>query len=340
LLLGSGLMNLLPVDDLLAPLSDAAPCGPDLEHDAAFMALDVAARGVPERQAGDTILPATPPAWDEVLEQALALAARTRDLRIAVLLTRSAARTRGIQGAANGLQLVAGLLERQWDHVHPRLDEDDGLDPTMRLNALGPLADMATGLDDLRRCAIGPARNGLLVRSLELAWGRAEPQAEEIRPTREGVEHALRSLVSHEPLAIEALAAVDSSAARIEAVLEARAPTSGPDLKPLRRLTQCLAQAAAQAKGAPVPADAGPGPGSEVASPGAVASGGIRSREDVVRVLGQISEWVERNEPSNPAPLLIRRAQRLMAKSFLDIVRDLAPEGLSQVERIAGMSES
>jgi type VI secretion system protein ImpA len=33
---------------------------------------------------------------------------------------------------------------------------------------------------------------------------------------------------------------------------------------------------------------------------------------------------------------LIRRAQRLMNKSFIEIVRDLAPSGVDQVELIAG----
>jgi len=38
--------------------------------------------------------------------------------------------------------------------------------------------------------------------------------------------------------------------------------------------------------------------------------------------------------------LLIRRAQRLMDKNFLEIIRDLAPDGLGQVERIAGTEAS
>jgi type VI secretion system protein ImpA len=57
-----------------------------------------------------------------------------------------------------------------------------------------------------------------------------------------------------------------------------------------------------------------------------------------VRTLGSVCEWIERHEPSNPAPLLIRRAQRLMSKSFIDLVRDLAPDGLTQLERIAGVA--
>jgi len=53
-------------------------------------------------------------------------------------------------------------------------------------------------------------------------------------------------------------------------------------------------------------------------------------------MLQRVSEWIERNEPSNPAPLLIQRAQRLMKKNFMEIIRDLVPEGLGQIEKLAG----
>ena len=72
------------------------------------------------------------------------------------------------------------------------------------------------------------------------------------------------------------------------------------------------------------------------AAVGVAAPGSIRTREDVVRTLDRVCDWIEKNEPTNPAPLLIRRAQRLMSKSFLDIIRDLAPDGLSQIENLAG----
>ncbi len=54
------------------------------------------------------------------------------------------------------------------------------------------------------------------------------------------------------------------------------------------------------------------------------------------RSLDRACEWLERHEPTNPAPLLIRRAQRLMGKNFLEIIRDLAPAGIDQIENIAG----
>jgi len=110
----------------------------------------------------------------------------------------------------------------------------------------------------------------------------------------------------------------------------------GPDFTPLKKLLQRVAETAARAQGQSIgPADAPILPGQPVAA--AAISGAISSREDVSRALDRACEWIERNEPTNPAPLLIRRAQRLMSKSFIDIIRDLAPDGLSQVERLAGL---
>jgi type VI secretion system protein ImpA len=73
---------------------------------------------------------------------------------------------------------------------------------------------------------------------------------------------------------------------------------------------------------------------------GAVAAGGpaaLRNREDAIRELERVCVWLERHEPANPAPLLIRRAQRLLQMNFIDILRDLAPEGMSSIEKIAGL---
>ena len=60
------------------------------------------------------------------------------------------------------------------------------------------------------------------------------------------------------------------------------------------------------------------------------------TREDAIRMLDKVCDWIQRNEPGHPSPLLIRRAQRLMSKNFIEIIRDLAPDGIDQVERLAG----
>ena len=69
-------------------------------------------------------------------------------------------------------------------------------------------------------------------------------------------------------------------------------------------------------------------------------SGEINSREDVVHVLDKICLYYERCEPSSPIPLLLQRSKRLVSANFMDIVRDLAPEGLAQVENLRGKDGS
>lgn len=335
-------MNGLDVQALLAPISEERPCGDDLEYDAAFMALEDAARGKPEQQFGDTVIPAQDPDWRAMRQGALDLMNRTRDLRLAVHLLRADTRMNGFTGFAQGLQLIRGLLDQHWDHVYPMLDVDDDHDPTMRLNALAPLSDGETVLADLRQARIGREPRGVTVRQLELAAGRAEPTEGELVLGEAAVREALAALMAEDADLAEALRSVHETVRGIEAVIGERAGgTAGPDLSPLRQMVRMIDDLVQRASdgGEASATSVGEAPGG-AAEPGAPAAGGpgvLRTREDVQRALDRVCEWIERHEPTNPAPLLIRRAQRLMGKNFLDIIRDLAPDGLSEVERIAGV---
>ena len=328
-------MPALDLESLLAPLSGDAPCGANLEYDPAFQALEEAAAGKPERQY-DKVYPAEPPDWPTVRELALGLATRTRDLRIAVWLARSGAHVEGFPAALQGLQLLRGLIERHWEQVHPVLDAADNNDPTARLNALAPLTRDA-GLGDLRVAALAPTRGSITVRDLELAFGNAEPRPGESMPTRDGAAPAVAAAQAQVAGLAEGMAQCSELVQGIETALDERLGKAvSPDLGALRKLLVCVSAAGrAPQGGAPAGAD---GAGDAV-SAGLVAakpSGAIQSREDAIRTLQRVSDWIERNEPSNPAPLLIQRAQRLMKKNFLEIIRDLVPEGLGQIEKLAG----
>lgn len=333
-------MNALPVEDLLASLGDDAPCGADLEYDPAFLALEEAARGKAEQQFGDTVIAAQEPDWRVVHEQASELARRTRDLRVAVLLARAGARLHGVAAYASALSLIAGLLERHWDHVYPLLDADDNNDPTMRLNALAPLVDGEGGLADLRAAVIGTARPPLTVRQIELAAGKAEPRPDELVPTLDGVVQGVQAAEAQSAGTLAAMKQVHAEVVRIETLLGDKVGAAqGPELRTLRVLAHTLNNVASQAEGgapADMSADTATGPSSGQGSVSRGAPGALQTREDVVRSLDRACEWLERHEPTNPAPLLIRRAQRLMGKSFLEIIRDLAPAGIDQIENIAG----
>ena len=77
-----------------------------------------------------------------------------------------------------------------------------------------------------------------------------------------------------------------------------------------------------------------------VASAGYAMNGKIASRQQAIKALEDVCDFYEINEPSSPLPLLIRRAQRLASASFLDILRDVAPDGLMQAEALRGGAAS
>ena len=67
--------------------------------------------------------------------------------------------------------------------------------------------------------------------------------------------------------------------------------------------------------------------------------GELVTRDDVSRMLIKCAEWFDRYEPSSPVPILIRRANKLINKDFLEVLRDIAPDGVAQAEFFRGEDE-
>ena len=350
---------MIDVDALSQPLSDEEPAGPNLEYDADFLALETASRGKPEQQFGDSVVPAEEPDWKEVGRMAVALLERTRDLRVACLLLRALCHTEGIEGVAQGLDLLSRLTTGLWPSVHPQLDPDDGNDPFMRLSALSLLADgealqRGEGLvRDLRNCVVVSSRGmAVRMRDVELALELLEgvQDAPEFSPQQiEGMlgesvaagqpDHAAAALAHLDQLLDflrETVGSVETPTAslireRLQALVNLRARATDGDDEP------SAGEGGATNEGGPSGDDSSP---ADAGARRAGISGEIRNRADVERVLTKVCEYLERHEPTNPAPLLIRRAQRLMTMSFLDIMREMAPEGLDSVTKITGADGS
>jgi len=69
------------------------------------------------------------------------------------------------------------------------------------------------------------------------------------------------------------------------------------------------------------------------------ANARISGQADVIRRLDEVCDYYERVEPSSPLPILLKRARRLVGKSFAEVLRDIAPGGLSELQTLSG-SES
>lgn len=338
---------MIDLDELLAETAEGPPVGRDLEYDADFLALDQAARAKPEQQFGNTVIRAEEPDWPDVRSRAAALLRRTKDVRVAVLLTRALLHTEQFPGLAAGLQLVYRLLERYWDGIHPRLDAEDGNDPMTRLNALAPLVDGEALLRDVRNCWFidSRAHGRIAVRDVEVALGKLPPKPDGTSLSLEQIQAVVREVAAADASFIQTVADASQSVRSLSELLIDRVGSEqATDLRPLGAMIGALEQVCWSAGVAAVPLDEAaapdmPGEAERALAAAAPISGEIRSRQDAIMMLEKVCDYLERNEPTNPAPLLIRRAKRLMTKNFVEIIRDLVPDSVSQVEHIAGLKE-
>ena len=339
------------LESLCQALPDGAGCGDNLEYDPAFLALDQAAAARAERVVGDSVLAAEEPDWDRVGEQALALLQRTRDLRVAVHLATAWSRQQGWTGWADGLRLVQGLLQQQWAQVHPQLDAEDDDDPTARVNAVLALADPVGALGRLRTLPFvqSPRLGRFALRELRLADGSLKPAAgAEPAPGMDEIDACCLDCTP-DMLAASAGAARQSllAARAIDQWLGDQLGAAAPDLKPLlddlATLDRYL-QPRWQARGGGAAGDGDAAAdaataGTAVDATAAAHGKGIESADDVRRRLDEICEYYARCEPSSPVPLLLQRARRLVGGDFLALMRELAPGGIDELERVVGRSE-
>jgi type VI secretion system protein ImpA len=331
-------------DKFTTPLEDANPSGPNLEYDPDFQALERAQQGRPEQVIGDTVKPGEEPDWRDVRERAEGLLQRARDLRIAMALTFAQLRTDGFPGLAGGLAVLQGLLERQWDTVHPQLDAEDDNDPTSRVNSLLGLAAADGLLKALRETPVvqSKALGRFSLRDIRIASGKtAAPAALAEPPQQVQIDAAF---LDADLGALQATAAAVAAAllhvGAIDRVLIDKVGARAPELKPLvldlSELKHVLADKIGARGGA---AAVGESSAAGTAPGGAATSGEVGSREDVVRQIDRLCAYYRRHEPSSPVPLLLQRAKRLVSKDFLEIIRDLTPAGVAEAELIGGVEK-
>jgi type VI secretion system protein ImpA len=338
-------MSAIDFDLLLQDVNSDDPCGPNLEYDPDFVALESEVAGKPEVQYGATITAAVPPDWKAIDRSARALLLRSHDLRLAVHLLRAGLALHGVAGLADGLRLIERLLEEQWDGVHPQLDADDDMDPTLRINSLLILNDHASVLRDLKEACliVLPGLGRLTIKTLEIATGELAPPPGVEKVTLASIDMAMRDAdAAALAAARQAIALACDSAAGIEAALERR--VGAAQSLSLDGLTRLLKRGREflGVEAVVVPDDhavAADVEGTASADGGRRAtpiSGEIANRADVERVLDKLIGYYEQHEPSSPLPMLLLRAKRLVAKSFMEILADLAPDGIQQASLIRG----
>lgn len=335
------------LDRYLQAIDGDQPSGPDLEHDSEFISLEQRLEGTPERQIGDVLEAARPPPWPEVAGSIESLLLRTHDLRLAVYLTRCKLHYEGFLGLRVGLALIRSLLQTFWSSVHPQLDLDDDLDPTYRLNILRGLSDHGSLLVPIANSPILSSRtlgHFTLSQLRRLNAGSAPAEGEPLVDETHVRAICLDNPTEDVSAVFESLQASLKELLEIDQILDKELGSQNTlDLDPLRsslkEISQFLAPFAEDSTNTGA-SDTDESPASEMRSTDNAptrSNGPISSRADVIRALDQIADYYQKHEPSSPVPLFIKRARSMVDKDFLEIIRDMAPDGVHQIETLAGL---
>jgi type VI secretion system protein ImpA len=323
---------------LLEAISSEHPCGDDLEDTqllASFDAYRIFGQSAP--LSGETD-------WREIRDRSLAALKTSKDFR---LLTHLASATLRSDGIGSFLQLVpvaARWLEAWPDHVFPRVDDD----AILRRNALNGFADRMAVVDGVRRAPLIAHRalGSLSIRDIEIVNGHATPSEGETAPVDANQLAALLAATALEELG-SLVVQLENAVLGLKSIEEAMRSLGGvqaaPDFAnvaiPLARTLKLISDhvaTRAPSQGAASESDSA----AHSSNSTGVAVNGIRSREDATRALDAVAEYFRANEPSSPIPLLIERTKRLVAKDFLAVLEELAPDALAQAKAASGVRDS
>jgi type VI secretion system protein ImpA len=341
-------------EELLAPISADHPCGENLENTHLLSSFDVFrlfgqgtspdARPDPKDPEGKRVLP--PPDWDEIKERTLETLRKSKDIRLLAHFATASLWTDDLPAFSRSLTIASQWLANHWAQTYPLVDDDD-IEGIQRRGALNYFADPMAVVNRLRRVPLARSRrHGVFgLRDLDVAAGVQQPRDGEPHPDEARIRAAFAEVPEGElkqlqQSAAEALVALENIGASMVA---GAGPEAAPDFSALSKQLQRIDRVLRDQ----LTARAGITPGSaagDVAAPadggGTIAAGPIKSRQDAIRALEAVAEYFRRNEPSSPIPLFVDRAKRLVAKDFLEVLADVAPDALPQARAAGGVQQS
>ncbi|MHC4644362.1 MAG: type VI secretion system protein TssA [Planctomycetota bacterium] len=348
----------IDVESLLSEVSSEAPCGEDLSYDASFLALEDLLRTKPAGGVVEGVEEvAEEPNWRDVRERSLELLQRSKDLRVVMYLVLALLKIEGLAGLRDGLALLRGLLERYWDHVYPQLDPDDNLDPLERINILQSLSPATVSEQDpmkfKQRLAEVPLSNSAQagrfgLRDIQIAKGEITVTGDEAAGAADMslIDAAFQDTATDELEAISQTTeeALGHLAGITTAFSTSAAQGQTPDISGfqavLGSIHKCVQGYLAKRGLGGAVAEGTPAGGGESEKGGVSLAGEIRSPQEALLAIEKVCQYFDRHEPSSPVPLLLRRARRLVSKNFLEVIQDVCPDAISQIQMLGGVSES
>lgn len=334
-------MNELSI--VLAAVSQESPCGDNLYDDrlleAEFSKLANSGMGIQaesfiEGQASVQSGPSGNSAWNELKDELLDLFRQTKHLDMCYFLSLALCKLEGLSGLISGIDLTNGILTLFWKDVH---DSDNSGDYSFRQSSLAKLETAAIS-DGLGGVVIA---QGKQLGSFSFGdWLAAlRDSTSDLQIIENAIVETLKDRPDFYDLIATQLNELLESLDRLELSVKDHFTTFRLTFKQLRQQCATLASLVAAYSGVSIHAlDALPTEesGKEETSSKGTGSDQIHSREDVVRLLGKIILFYNKNEPTSPVPIMLERAQRVATMNFKEIVSEFNLSGSPSIKEVMG----
>ena len=117
----------LEIEPLLSPISSDQPCGQDLSFSNEFHTIKIAkTQDDPLLDQGDWVAEPKQADWHFVEQKSIELlTGKSKDLRLLGWLLEAWSNLYGFEGTAKALELMHRTLNEYWTQLHPEIEEDD-----------------------------------------------------------------------------------------------------------------------------------------------------------------------------------------------------------------------
>lgn len=327
------------------PINKDNSVGSNIEYDTDYLNLLDLVREKPEQQYGDVIIEAKEKDWEKAFSiSSDILLERSKDLNVMSIFTLSSIYCYGVDGFYSSLKIIDENLDLYWDDIYPSLyDEDHSFDADYRINALSLLNSKEGIIKALKSSIL--VKNRLINKpyTFKDVERILENPADSHNIYPGGMERLyvdFKMATADEKSEISLLVKSLDIIKNIVKVFDSKVGFS--ELR-LDKLEEFINKFVFILKDKSINDEVTVNFELPKKSENELIEGNfhwnnfeIKSRNDIDLLLEKIYLYFEKNEPSHPAPLFIRRIQRLMTYNFYEIMKDISPESMDQLINLVG----
>ncbi len=328
----------------IEPISRDNSVGSNVEYESNYLNLLDLIRDKPEQQYGDVIIEAKEKDWEKIFNiSSDILLEKSKDLNVMSIFTLSSIYCYGVTGLYSSLKVIYENLNLYWEDIYPSLcDEDNTPDVDYRINSLSLL--------NSNEGVIKALKSTILVKNKLINNFYTFKDVEKIleNPTdshniypggNERLYVDLKMAIADDKSEISLLVKSLDIIKNIIKLFDSKVGYSELQLHKLEEFINKFVLLLEDKTKNQVAVNVQLTKNSEkdvIIGEFHWNNIEIKSRNDIDLLLEKIYLYFEKNEPSHPAPLFIRRIQRLMTYNFYEIMKDISPDSMDKLINLVG----